>query len=208
MALTATEEAAYAQVKATQDKVSADYNKCLKDIEIATKVLQDLPLKTIPFADMKVALSEMVDKKSAEHDAYMKDVLINIATGSFNTRKNLRIGEPILFDTVEGSTNAAESGDFAQVNDLVVDFSGVLVTQAFCCVTNSLLKAKIASLLATLSPADLGYSLIPASEIGTDRATRRAAIATAKANLTALKSLKVSLEGDFLKLGISKFSKA
>lgn len=204
MGLTVADEAALAQVKSTVEKITTEYKKCLDDIIVAKKILSELPRKTVPFADMKAALVDSIDRKALEHDAYIRGMLISIATGVHNVRRNPNIGEPILFDTAEGTASINETGDFAQVNMLVSDYSSTMITHAFCSITNALLKAKLTSIMSTLTPADFGYDLIGADKIGTDRVTRRAAITAAKANLATLEATKVSLHDSMHKLGIRR----
>ena len=109
-----------------------------------------------------------------------------------------RLGKPLRFLDIEGAvsgTNASMS--WAQM----LSSGGQYNDQILYCFVAEMVQEGLRRIMADMTPEDLGYDTIHPDKIGTDRATRRAAIVALEARLAALRVKEGDLAEKLLALG-------
>lgn len=205
MALTQQEIDAFNQVKITVATIQAEYAAVCADIAATEKQLAELPLLPVPVADLKAAVLDLVDARGQAYLAkFVKPAIHDFATNKMmgtSVEQGL-IGKPLRFKDLEkavagvgGASSRAQlitAFDKHQFNDLALyAFFGALV------------KAGLTSAMDDMADAEFGYDGLLPEQVGTDRATRRAAIQAAQDRLAALQANKITLADNLRQLGVS-----
>lgn len=204
MALTQQELDAFDQVKTTVAAMREEYDTVCANIVATEKQLAELPLLPVPLADLKAAMLDFVDASGQAYvSEFVKPAIRAFTTnGMGGTGYDINLfGKPIRFkelaSAIAGTGGAYSRAQLvtpyekAQFNDLALyAFFGTLV------------KAGLTAAMDTMTDADFGYAGLTQEQIGTDRATRRAAIQAAQDQLVTLRASKVTLAGNLFQLGV------
>jgi len=205
MALTQREIDAFNQVKTTIDTLQTEYAAVCVGITATEKQLSELPLLPVPVSDLKAAILDFVDASGGGYlSEQVKPAIIDFATSRMggSSVKNEEVGRPLSYKALlsaaipsSGALSRAQLLTYSekhQFNDLVLyAFFGALV------------KTGLSAVMDTMSDAEFGYARLTPDQIGTDRATRSAAIQAAQEQLTTLHAKKAALADSLRQLGVS-----
>ena len=196
---------AFEQVKQAVTTLQADYKEVCQQIAKAKDELKALPNTPVPFEDMKAGILEVVDSAGARYaDEYIKPALLRFATGhelSSSRISEKTLGKPIKFSELMG---AIEQQTFPMAHAKLVQPSAYAPADdgAFHFFFADLIKAGLKKVLDTLEPSDFGYDKIHPSKVGTDRATRQAAIAAKEKELAELNGRRNDIADQLRLLGV------
>jgi hypothetical protein len=205
MALTQQEIDAFNQVKTTIDALQAEYAAVCAGIAATEKQLAELPLLPVPVADLKAAILDFVDVRGQDYLAdSVKSSIKDFATNSMNgTSVNANpMGSPLRFKELE-SACAGNNGAISNAQLITQFGKGQFNDLALYAFFGDLVKAGLTNVMATMTDADFGYNKLTPGQIGTDRATRRAAIQAAQDQLSTLRANKAALADSLRQLGVT-----
>ena len=199
---------AYEQVKKTGDALKADYEQTCSEIDAAETELEALPLSPVPFDDMKAAILDFVDASGEGHAEKLRTFIADFANGRIGYGGGAGgagmvdlhdVGKPMRFAVLQG----AILGNGSAASDARILTGGIagLVDRAFYYFCAQMIREGLQKTMDRMTPEEFGYDKIRASDIGTPRHERVAAIAALESRLVALRSKKSDLEGKILTLG-------
>jgi len=205
MELTEQDITAFDQVKNAVSALRTEYKSVCANIVAIEKQIAELPLLPVPIEDLKAAVLDFVDARGQDYlEEDVKNSIKNFATNMMcgsGIEQNL-MGKPIRFKELE-MARTGNNGAMS-VAQLITQFGkGQFNDLALYAFFSELVKAGLSNVMATMTDGDFGYSGLSPVQIGTDRATRRAAIQSAQERLAALLASKVKIADSLRQLGIS-----
>lgn len=205
MALTQQEIDAFNQVKSTIDTLRTEYDTVCANIIATEKQLAELPLLPVPVADLKAAILDFVDARGQDYlTESVKGSINNFATNAIcgSTVETKLMGTPLRFKELE-SACSGNNGAISNAQLITQFCKGQFNDLALYAFFGDLVKAGLTNVMATMTDADFGYDRLTPEQIGTDRATRRAAIQAAQEQLATLRANKAALADSLRQLGVS-----
>ena len=204
MALTPKEIDAFNQVKNAVAALRADYDSVCANIAATEKRLAELPLLPVPVADLKAAILDFVDASGKAYiNETVKPAISAFATnmmGGIGSNTEL-FGKPLRFKELEGAM-VGYSGAYSRAQLVTFREKEQFNDMALYAFFGAQIKAVLAATMETMTDADFGYAGVTAGQVGTDRATRTAAIKAAHAELVTLRASKSALAGSLAQLGV------
>lgn len=179
--------AAYEKVKETAEAMEVEHAAICAELKAALKELDDLPALTVPPEDLKAALLDYFSEIGRQHGERVRGFLAQFAVGKITAGApvpHAEMGKPLRFGHLEALANKVDGE--APFTHILGCGSPYLSDRAVAFFAADLLRAALGRVLDSLSPEDLGYGAIHPDKIGTDRATRRAAIDSCHARIAAL----------------------
>lgn len=146
----------------------------------------------------------MIDSSGNIHaEEVVKGAISTFATGGNTVGHIEGRGKPLSFKNLEMATSG--QSNYLSRHQFVTgeESPQAIANMAFYCFFADLIKQRLASVMQTMTEADFGYRTIHPDKVGTDRATRRAEIASIKAQLEEKYTAKKLLETKLAQLGIS-----
>lgn len=196
-------QAAYAKVRETINALQVDYKQVCGDIAAAETELAVLPLAPVPVDDLKAGILEFIEASGRRYgDNIARGAIASFATGGMLglSAEKGRYGKPLRFQDIEGAISGSNPAtSWAQLLSTGMQYND----QLLYCFVADLVKEGLRRIMADMTPGELGYDTIHPGKIGTDRATRRAAIAALEARLAELLSRKDDLAEKLRALGAS-----
>jgi len=204
MTLTQKEIDAFNQVKSTVAALRDEYDTICADISAKEKHLAELPNMPVPVADFKAAILDLVDARGKNYiNEFVKPSITAFAThmmGGSGTDIGV-MGYPLNFIELESAIDG--TGGALSYAQLITQMSKAqfndIALYAFC---GELVKAGLTVAMETMSDEDFGYDKITQAQIGSDRATRRAAIQATREQLAALTERKEAVRSSLRQLGV------
>lgn len=204
MALTQQEIDAFNQVKNAVATLRAEYEAVCANIVATEKQLAELPLLPVPLADLKAAMLDYVDARGQAYlSEYVKPAIQDFARnamGGVSSDQNL-FGRPLRFKELESAITGT-GGAYSRAQLITYAEKEQFNDLALYAFFGTLIKAELTAAMATMTDADFGYAGLTQGQIGTDRATRRAAIQAAQDQLTTLHASKATLADSLFQLGV------
>lgn len=204
MALTQQEIDAFNQVKNTVATLRAEYDTVCANIAATEKLLAELPLLPVPLADLKAAMLDFVDARGQAYlSEYVKPAIQDFtrnAMGGVSSDLNL-FGHPLRFKELESAITGT-GGAYSRAQLITYAEKEQFNDLALYAFFGTLIKAGLTAAMAAMTDADFGYAGLTQGQIGTDRATRRAAIQAAQDLLTTLHTSKATLADSLFQLGV------
>jgi len=190
---------AFAQVQSTVTQLKADYDSICVQIANTKDQLAAAPLGYLPLADLQAGILDFIDSSGSKYgQSEITTTISAFAKGYLGPYRNdpTFVGKPMRFCDVESAVNGA---GYLQ---LITPNKAAFNDQALYCFFAQLIKQALSTLMANMPPEAFGYDKIRPDQIGTDRVTRRAAIAALNAQLADLQSQKADLAGKLNALGV------
>lgn len=196
---------AFETVRATVEGMKIEYGQLCIQIADTQSALRAAPLLRVPLADLKAGILDFVD---ACGERYAQDTIVaaisnfalnNTSTSRGNSDSELA-NKPLRFCDIESAVLAGDR-DFS--TQLATPFKQMFDDRALYALATQQVKDRIAALMNTMSPAQFGYNSIPSDAIGSDRVTRRAAIAALNATLSQLQAQRSDLGQKLTALGVA-----
>lgn len=202
--LTTQDIAAFEKVKNTVDTMRAEYETVCQDITATQNLLNELPLLPVPVDDLKAAILDFVDARGKAYlEATVKPGITAFATHHMSglAVPAGKLGMPLGFYELQGAI-AGQDGSISQAQFVTVSGKSQFNDFALYAFFGPLVMAGLSAVMETMTGADLGYSNLKPEQIGTDRATRRAAIQAAQDQLNALLARKADIAKNLSRLGV------
>lgn len=204
MSLTPEEMAAFNKVKNTVKTIRAEYGTVCENIVATKKQLAELLLLPVPVADLKAAILDFVDASGGSYlSEGVKPAIISFATNHMSGASVQvgEVGKPLSFQLLESAV-IPSSGALARAQLLTYSEKHQFNDMVLYAFFGELVKAGLSAVMDTMTDADFGYDKLHPAKIGTDRATRRAAIQAKQDQLAALQTKKTTLADNLRQLGI------
>lgn len=195
-------EQAYEKVRAAAAELQAEHRSVCAEIDQVEQDLKVLPLAPVPFEDMKAGILEFVEASGAQYaEKRVKAAIAAFAIGhgaGFGNPPDL-LGKPLRYCDLDGAITGEHAAmGWAQLCG--VDRSSH-TDQVFYYFFSELIKSGLSRVMESMTPDDFGYNTIHPDKIGTDRATRRAAIEGLTARLKTLQERKADIADKLRRLG-------
>lgn len=190
---------AFAQVQTTVTQLKTEYASVCAQIADTQDQLTAAPLAYVPLADLQAAILDFIDASGAKYGQNeIVGTISNFAQNRMTGNRNdpALAGKPMRYCDLQ---SAIDGGGFLQ---LLTPYKTVFNDQVFYCLFAQLVKQTLQSLMATMPPSAFGYDKISPDQIGSDRATRQASIATLNTQLAALQAQKSDLASKLAALGV------
>ncbi|MFA6312344.1 MAG: hypothetical protein WC681_12755 [Sterolibacterium sp.] len=197
----AESQTAYARVRETINELRAEYDQVSVNITAAETELAELPLAPVPAEDLKAGILEFIEASGRRYGAdRVRGSIASFATGGMLglSAEAGSFGKPLRFRDIDGAISGINPPmSWAQL--LTPD--GAHNDQVLYCFVADLVNEGLRRIMADMTPQELGYGTIHPNKIGTDRATRRAAITALEARLAELRIRKDDLAEKLRALG-------
>lgn len=195
---------AFNQVKTAVTSLRAEYDGVCESIAATEKHLTELPLLPVPVGDLKAAVLDLVDACGKAYLAEnVKPAIASLATNMAggSSADVALIGKPLRYKELQAAI-AGTGGTHSRPQLLTAfdkhQFNDVALYAFF----GALVKAGLTAAMNTMTEEDFGYDKLLPEQVGTDRATRTAAIEAAQAELIALRASKKTLADNLFQLGV------
>lgn len=194
---------AYETVRATVEGLKAEYSQVCIQIAETQGALTAAPLLRVPLADLKAGILDFVD---AAGERYASEVIASAITRlACNYTQGVApdrelTGKPLRFCDLDAIVNHGTK-DFG--NQLATPMKNMFDDRALYALFAPMMRERLATLMATMSPAQFGYDQIHPDKIGSDRETRRAEIAALNTSLSELTASRDDLALKLKSLGIA-----
>jgi hypothetical protein len=190
---------AFAQVQSTVALLQSEYSSVCAQIITTQNQLASTPKDYVPLADLQAAILDFIDASGLKYaQNEIASTISSFATNLMTGPNDERIrGKPLRFCDLEGLVNGA-----GYVQLLTRDKS-VFNDQVFYCLFGQLVKQGLSAVMAQMPPSAFGYDKLTPAQIGSDRVTRRATIASLNTQLSTLQAQKADIAGKLLALGIT-----
>jgi len=191
---------AFAQVQSTVALLQSEYASVCAQIKDTQNQLSSVPQDYVPLADLQAAILDLIDSSGSKYAlneiaGAITNLATNRITGSGYDPDNR--GKPLRFCDLESLVNGA---GFVQ---LLTPEKNMFNDQVLYCFFGQLVKQGLTAIMAQMPPSAFGYDKLTPAQIGSDRVTRRATIASLNTQLSTLQAQKADLASKLSALGIS-----
>lgn len=193
---------AYQQVQAAVSQLKSKYASVCVEIAEKESELKAAPLAYLPVEDLKAGILDFIDASGERYaEDCIKGAIASFATngmGGMSQDRSLS-GKPMRFCDVEETVSGRDAvrGWAQLLTPQKHQFNDQVLYYFFA----QFVKQGLAKLMEGMQPGEFGYNMIHPDKIGSDRATRRAAIASLNEQLGVLQQRRDDLKSKLAALG-------
>jgi hypothetical protein len=194
---------AHAKVKATITALRAEYDATEAEIDSTTAELDRQLNLRLPPDEMKHAVIEILSANAKRFEQDMRAAVCQFVmhkTGGVHVPTAL-VGKPMPYADIESIIAGELGGDYRYTNLLKAGGTQFVFDAPLFMFFESIIAERLASILAGISPDEMGYGSLSKNDVGCGLEERRTLIAKLQADLAALHTRRTELAGKLSALG-------